>query len=183
MIDFISSRFTLFVTALVSFLLSLPLVAGSAGDSSEVKSSNAVTESGKRVMGQELDVTASVIQVFMGLGVIILVILLLAWLLKRVYRWQAPQQSMRVVSSLALGTRERALLVDVNGQQMLLGVTSNQVTLLKAFEEPVIPVEHSRKSSAFAEQLAEAVRGKKHDPQADVAPEGDLKGSGHDTDR
>jgi flagellar protein FliO/FliZ len=137
--------------------------------SSETTSSNETlpktlgssAESTRLVTGQELDVTSSVIQVMLGLGVIILVIVLLAWVLKRVYRWQAPHQSMKVVSSLALGTRERALLIDVKGQQLLLGVTAQQVTLLKAFDEPIIPVDAQGKSSAFAEQLAEVIRSKK----------------------
>ena len=130
---------------------------------SGVESLPTVKEPSRLSTGQELDVTSSVMQVVMGLGVIILVILVLAWLLKRVYRWQAPQQSMKVVSSLALGTRERALLIDVKGQQMLLGVTAQQVTLLKAFDEPVMPVESVGKPSAFAEQLAEVIRSKKED--------------------
>lgn len=43
-----------------------------------------------------------------------------------------------MVGSLALGTRERAVMVEVAGQQLLLGVTPGQVTTLHVFDVPVI---------------------------------------------
>ena len=76
------------------------------------------------------------------LGVVFLGLLVAAawWLLRRVNgaQWPLSRASMKVVASLPLGQRERVVLVEIAGQQWLLGVTPGQINLLHRFDEPVI---------------------------------------------
>jgi flagellar protein FliO/FliZ len=61
------------------------------------------------------------------------------WLIKRM--GGLPMQlnrSMKVVAALSVGPRERVVLVDVAGQQLLLGVAPGRVNMLHRFEQPVI---------------------------------------------
>ena len=50
-------------------------------------------------------------------------------------------QAIRILSVASLGTRERLLLVQVHGRQLLLGVTAQQVTPVHVFgdEVPAVP--------------------------------------------
>ena len=62
--------------------------------------------------------------------------------------------SMKIVSSMPLGTRERLLLVDVGGKQLLLGVTATQINTLHVFDEPVVPAEKPQPiGSDFSQKL------------------------------
>jgi len=53
--------------------------------------------------------------------------------------------AIEIVADAALGTKERAVLVQVGKQQMLLGVAPGRVSLLHVLEEPV-PVKTKRYS-------------------------------------
>ena len=61
------------------------------------------------------------------------------WIMRRVNGvGQAVGGQMRVVSSLGLGQRERAVLVSVGDQQILLGVAPGRVAALHVFDEPAV---------------------------------------------
>ncbi len=77
-------------------------------------------------------------QLLQGLGEMVLMLLVmvglilgLAWLVKRTkgFAWQG-QQSLRLIQTLAVGPKERAVLVELEGQRILLGVTANQINTL-----------------------------------------------------
>ena len=80
----------------------------------------------------------AVVQLVLGLLAVIALILLLAWLVRRVNLLPGQRSGMQVVAVLPLGQRERAVLVQVGEQQLLLGVGNGQVTLLERFEQPVL---------------------------------------------
>jgi len=72
-------------------------------------------------------------------------ILGLAWVLKKYGRLPVNNQvAMKVVGGLSLGTRERAVLIEVEGQRLLLGVAPGRVDKLHVFEQ---------QKSAFDAQL------------------------------
>lgn len=74
-------------------------------------------------------------------GIIFLAALVAAawWLIRRSGGLQLQGgRGMKVVASLALGPRERAVLIEIAGEQWLLGVASGSVTLLHRFEQPVL---------------------------------------------
>lgn len=79
-------------------------------------------------------------------------ILGLAWLLKRLPgTGLRPMAGLRVVASLAVGPRERVVIVDCGGQQLLLGVTQHNVNLLHSLPEPLLD---APSQAGFAELLA-----------------------------
>jgi len=55
------------------------------------------------------------------------------------------------VASLAVGPRERVVLVDCGGQQLLLGVSQQSVNLLHTLPEPLLD---APTQAGFAELLA-----------------------------
>lgn len=62
----------------------------------------------------------------------------LAWLLKRLPGTGLRHNGqLRVVASLAMGQRERLLVVDVAGQQLLLGVTATGISKLHTLDTPL----------------------------------------------
>ncbi len=73
----------------------------------------------------------SVFQVVLSLLLVLGVVALVAWLLKRV---QLPQQGagrqLKVVSSIAVGQRERVVVVEVRDTWLVLGVAAGQVRTL-----------------------------------------------------
>ena len=78
-------------------------------------------------------------QVIASLALVIGLLLGALWIMRRVNGvGQAVGGQMRVVSSLGLGQRERAVLVSVGDQQILLGVAPGRVAALHVFDEPAV---------------------------------------------
>ncbi|KDE39596.1 Flagellar biosynthesis protein FliO [Nitrincola lacisaponensis] len=96
----------------------------------------------------------SVLQLLLGLGLVLGTIFLIAWLLRRVTLIPGQHRKLKVIAALSLGQRERAVLVQVGEQQVLLGVAQGQVTLLKSFEQPVIQPE-APAETAFSRTLGQ----------------------------
>ena len=78
------------------------------------------------------------------IGSFVVVILLLVAVLVMLKRFNGVSGSisgdMRVVSSVSVGQRERAVLLQVGEQQILVGVGPGNVRTLHVFEEPAIEV-------------------------------------------
>jgi flagellar protein FliO/FliZ len=60
-----------------------------------------------------------------------------AYVLKRFNITQQQSGQLKVVASLSLGVKERIVVAQVGEQQLLLGVTPQQITLIKSLEEPI----------------------------------------------
>ena len=91
-----------------------------------------------------------------SLLLIIGLILGLGWLAKRMpgMKRGANAAQLKVVASVALGPRERAVVLDVGGQQLLVGVGQGGVRTLHTLEHP-LPVVESTAPSPFAQVLAQ----------------------------
>ena len=120
-----------------------------------------------------MDVWQQVGQVIGALGGTLLLVLVLAYVAKRMQQGSATKTNhLKVVETLHLGTKERVLLVQAGTQQVLLGVTPQQITQLaevscsveseptEASFLPVVqeaPVAHDAKDNAQAAQFTGAV--------------------------
>lgn len=83
-------------------------------------------------------------------------ILLLAWLLKKSRLVPAmAQNQLRVISALPLGNREKLLVVKVGEQQVLLGMTPTSINLLCQLETPLA---EQAATVPFAAQLAKLMK-------------------------
>jgi flagellar protein FliO/FliZ len=87
---------------------------------------------------------AQLAKLVVGLVVVIAAVLVLSRVLARMggMRSQASSQ-FRVVTALAVGQKERVVLVQAGERQILLGVTPTQVNALHVLDEP-LPVDEPR---------------------------------------
>jgi len=73
-----------------------------------------------------------------ALALVIGLILALAWLLRRLPGTGLhPGTGLRVVAGVYLGSKERAIVVEIDGKQLLLGVSAGSITLLYTLEQPL----------------------------------------------
>jgi len=98
--------------------------------------------------------TASVLQVLFSLLIVIAVIYLLAWYLRRHQFSGGLSQKMTVIAALSVGARERVVLVQLAEKQLLLGVSPGRVNLLQAYDQPVLDNSDADQQSPFAKLLA-----------------------------
>ena len=105
--------------SVVATLLALPLHA--AESASAVGSGAAGTT----------DLGSSALQMFFGLIVVLGLLLGALWLLKRISEPRGPIAGlMRVVAGVAVGTRERVVILEIGNSWLVLGVAPGQVTTL-----------------------------------------------------
>ncbi|MFT5084010.1 MAG: flagellar protein FliO/FliZ [Lentisphaeria bacterium] len=75
-------------------------------------------------------------KVVIGLLVVTALIFALAWLVKYLGGSALlQQQGMRIISTLPLGTREKAILIEIDNQRILVGVAPGRVSSLHVFEK------------------------------------------------
>lgn len=85
-----------------------------------------------------MSATASLVQVTLALMLMVGLILGLAWLAKRFGQPLFQQnKQLRLISSLSLGVKEKIVLIEVEGKQLVLGVTPQQITSLHVMDIPV----------------------------------------------
>src|SRR5690554_3430090 len=104
--------------------------------------------------GPGTSLTGQLVQMGLGLLVVVGLIFLLGYLMRRVGPL-APQggQHIRVISSYPLGPRDRLALVDVGGQQLLLGISPGRISTIHVFAEPVADAADGVGNSDFARKL------------------------------
>jgi len=98
---------------------------------------------------------SEVLSMVMSLVIIVAAILALAWLFSRSkLAATGGRDSIQIVASRALGTKERLLLVEVGDQQLLVGMTPTQVNTLHVFDGRVVEVEpQTMAGNGFAARL------------------------------
>ncbi|MCS6095065.1 MULTISPECIES: flagellar biosynthetic protein FliO [Shewanella] len=86
-----------------------------------------------------------------GLILVLLLIFALAYLLRRFNLVPTTNGVLKTIAVTSLGQKERLVLVQVGEQQYLLGVSSQQVSLIDKLAEPI-----HRESDSFASRLRQA---------------------------
>lgn len=106
-------------------------------------------------------VSGQILQLVLGLLLVIGLIFLLAWLVRRVQQKlpvKGSQHAISLLASQALGPRDRLLLVQVGKEQILLGLTPGTIVPLHVLAEPVeVEAAQSQFSSVFAQRLAKVL--------------------------
>jgi flagellar protein FliO/FliZ len=82
----------------------------------------------------------SLAQVTLSLLLVLAAVFAAAWVVRRLRGFgKFGANIIQVIADAPLGTKERAVLILVGDQQLLVGVTAGQVNLLHVLAEPVIP--------------------------------------------
>lgn len=116
----------------VSLLLPLEVMASD--------SASAVTATAARspALGNDSLNSGYLVQLVVGLLFVLMCILVLAWLAKRVNRFQSSSDgSLEVLGGISMGARERVVLIQVGDTQLLLGVAPGRINMLHRLEQPL----------------------------------------------
>lgn len=131
--------------AMAGLLLALPLSALAAEPVAQLAAAPAVGSVGGQLT-----------QLVLGLLLVIGLIFVLAWLMRRVQRiGPGNGQVIELVGSRALGPRDRLVLVQVGEEQILLGITPGRITPLHVLKTPVDAVKTEAATPEFAQRLME----------------------------
>ncbi len=83
----------------------------------------------------------SILQVIFSLLLVLAAVVLVAWVVKRI---NLPQQGagnlLKVISGVAVGQRERIVLVEVNDTWLIVGVAPGQVRTLHSMPKGDLPI-------------------------------------------
>lgn len=95
---------------------------------------------------------------FLEIGVIVAVLWVALWLLVR--RRGAPgpafgSRDCQILRQLTVGPRERVIVVRIGAKQLVLGTSSNAVTLICELDEPLPPADSG--GGAFGDVIRNAV--------------------------
>ncbi|KAF1722434.1 flagellar biosynthetic protein FliO [Pseudoxanthomonas wuyuanensis] len=97
---------------------------------------------------------------FVALILVLGLILGLAWLLKRMPGsglGLRQNDQLRVVTTLAVGGKERLMVIEIGGEQLLIGVAAGGIHTLHRLPEP-LPAQPAPQLPNFAELLAKRLR-------------------------
>src|SRR5476651_706795 len=133
--------------SMAGLFLALPLSALAAEPLAQAAAAAPVVSSG---IGGQLT------QLVLGLLLVVGLIFVLAWLMRRVQRiGPGNGQVIEMIGSRALGPRDRLMLVQVGNEQILLGVTPGRITPLHVLKEPVQVTKTEQATPEFARRLLE----------------------------
>ena len=103
--------------------------------------------------------SGAIVETLLGLLLVLGIIVLLAWLIKRTNRFQATANGeMKIIAGLSLGPRERAVLLQVGEQQILVGVTPQQVQTLHILETPISTAQSKSMPIDFADKFQQILK-------------------------
>ncbi|MDD8058601.1 MULTISPECIES: flagellar biosynthetic protein FliO [Shewanella] len=95
--------------------------------------------------------TATLANMVGGLIVVLALIFVLAYIVKRLNLVPSNGGVIKSLAVTPIGQREKVVLIEVNGQQYLLGVTSQQISLIDKLDTQV-----DVQTSSFANRLKQA---------------------------
>ena len=107
----------------------------------------------------EINVGAELLRVVLSLAGIIALIFAAGWLSKRLQARTTPGgRRIRCVETLAVGARDRVLLLEANGKRLLVGVGQGGMRTLHVYDGEIAPADDTTPPAApapgFAELLA-----------------------------
>ncbi|WP_428552367.1 flagellar biosynthetic protein FliO [Pseudomonas edaphica] len=133
--------------SMAGLFLALPLSAMAAEPVTQAAAAAPVVSSG---IGGQLT------QLVLGLLLVVGLIFVLAWLMRRVQRiGPGNAQVIEMIGSRALGPRDRLVLVQVGEEQILLGITPGRITPLHVLKTPVEATRTETATPEFAQRLME----------------------------
>ena len=97
--------------------------------------------------------SGDIISMVLSLAVVLVLILVLAYFVKKLNPNLVNSDEFKVVRSLPLGSRERLLVIEIDNAQHLLGVTPHSVNYLHKLETPLTEKELPELAKRFGKLL------------------------------
>lgn len=117
-------------------------------------------ESGEKTLAVSSGLSGVLGQMVLVLLLIVLLLMGLAWGLKRAGVTQgALNGQLAVVGAVSVGQREKVVLIQAGQEQLLVGVTAHEITLLHLLSDPieVDKTNLSKTSSGLTESFAQTL--------------------------
>lgn len=125
---------------------------------------------------QTLQNPSSILSIFLSLLLVVAIIFALAFIARRFNVTQAGNGQLKVVASMAAGAKEKIMVIDVGGEQFLIGITAHNINQLGKLENPIETATANKRGAqptnlafkdklvkAMAETMIGAKKGKAHD--------------------
>jgi flagellar protein FliO/FliZ len=109
-------------------------------------------------VGKHVTANMDAMSMIMSLLMVLAVIVVSAMVLKRFQGVRHSINGLKIVTSLHLGSKEKLVVVQAGKQQLLLGVTAQQITLLETLDEPLVTSKENRVD--FAQSFAKLLKQK-----------------------
>jgi flagellar protein FliO/FliZ len=108
---------------------------------------------------QSLSNPTSIVSIFLSLLLVIAVVFMLAFLMRRFNVTSSGSSQLKVVASMMAGTRERVIVIEVGGEQHLIGVTAHNISHLATLSQPLSDAKQTGGEN-FKDKLALFMAGK-----------------------
>ena len=105
----------------------------------------------------------SVVSIFLSLLLVIGIVFALAYVMRQFNVTQSGSSQLKVVASMMAGSKERVLVIEVGGEQHLLGITAHNINHLAKLDCP-IEVASGNSAENFKQKLALFMAGKTSPP-------------------
>jgi len=107
---------------------------------------------------------SSILNMFMGLGLVLVIIFTMAWVVRRMGGMQVlGSQKLRLLGGLSLGAREKIVLVQVENKRLVVGVAQGQVNTLHVLDGEYSEEETTTENpSLFKDKLLQALNKTAH---------------------
>ena len=93
----------------------------------------------------------SLVQVTLSLVLVLAAVFAAAWAVRRLKTFgRFGSGPIEIIADVSIGAKERAVLVQVGGKQLLLGVAPGRVTTLHVLEEPIAADQVKAKAEGVA---------------------------------
>lgn len=86
-----------------------------------------------------MNFAGSLAQMVLGLGIVVALLLFTLWLIKRLSAPRGAAAGLKVLGAVAVGARERVVLVEIADTVLVLGVTAGSVCTLHTLEAAQLP--------------------------------------------
>jgi len=157
------------MTIIIVLLANILLFSADVQAVENVVTETAITtpEKEKPLAGSRLsdpNMTGNLIQTTLGLLIVLLVIGVAAWAFKRFGNVHVGAQGrMKIIGGISLGTRERAVLLQVGEEQLVIAVSPGRIQTLHVLEKPVLVEAKLENTTSFSSRLQSAILNRKND--------------------
>ena len=116
------------------------------------------------IIKKTVDAPANTLQTLFGLTLVVVAIFAVTWLIKRMnYAGHQVSNFMKIKGSLYLSPKEKLVLVDIAGEQVVIGVAPGVISHIKTLSEPIENNCSAPKlSSVFSEKFNTFIKNNRH---------------------